>query len=121
MKKQILVIEDDESIAEVISIVLRDEGYDIIVDSQGSFAQNHSESSPHIDLAIIDYVLPNTNGDVLIKQMRRSKLFKDTKIILMSASVESELDKLSQKLAIDGVLAKPFDVDTLLNAVNKLL
>ena len=121
MKKQILLIEDDTAIAEVITLVLTQAGYDVIVDATGSFILKYTDTHPKFNLAIVDYLLPHVTGDIIIKKIKTHPKLKNIKIILMSANSVHELRSIGKSLLVDSVLAKPFDVDELIQLVEKLI
>ena len=116
-KRHILIVEDDLVIADLIDQILRFEGYTIshVVDGRAAVAFV-AEHSP--DLVLMDLMLPVMSG------LEASRIIKEsdidhvclTPIVAMSAGVN--LRAAAGSLPVDGVLAKPFDIDELLATVS---
>lgn len=116
--KTILLIEDDESIAEVIGIILKGEGYTVITDNNGKIITQ--KTPPNFDIAIVDYLLPGMTGGEIITIIKNNPHTKKTPIILMSANTESELANIARNLKVAEYLAKPFDIKDLIKRVKQL-
>jgi len=114
-KGKILIIDDEEAILKVLSIKLRVSGYGVITAPDGEKGLELAGSKKP-DLILLDLVLPKTDGfRVLEKLSGRVKL----PIIAFSAYPENALRAIS--LGVDDFIAKPFDIDVLLNKIGKLL
>lgn len=113
----ILIVEDDLVIADLIDQILRFEGYDIshVVDGKSavSFVETHRP-----DLVLMDLMLPVMSGIEASQSIKAnaSRGVADTPIVAMSAGVN--LRAAAGGLPVDGVLAKPFDIDELLATVS---
>jgi DNA-binding response OmpR family regulator len=115
--RHILIVEDDLVIADLIDQILRFEGYSIshVVDGRSAvdFVAEHQP-----DLVLMDLMLPVMSG------LEASRMIKCgdnaraclTPIVAMSAGVN--LRAAAGSLPVDGVLAKPFDIDELLATVS---
>lgn len=116
----ILVIEDDESIGEVISIILEGERHQVIIDRLGSsiFKGNTLKK---VDLVLVDYLLPQATGAEIINFIRVHEKLLDLPIILMSANSEKQIAKIAKNLSVEAYLPKPFDIENLTSMVNSLL
>jgi excisionase family DNA binding protein len=120
-KKRILVVDDDPPILEMFKDLLgRDERYDVRVCSTGYDAGMLTEAfKPH--LLILDYMLPDINGNIVCQRIREREESKDTRILIISGVVnQAEIEGLLQAGA-NGFMRKPFDVDELLKKVGELL
>lgn len=108
----ILVVDDEVEIAEFIADILRDEGYTVRILHDGASALLAIfQASP--GLVILDIAMPAMMGDELLRYLRRNG-FHDLPIIIMTAGVHPHVF-LAQ--GATDVLAKPFDVDVLLDKV----
>lgn len=88
----ILVVEDEASIAELIRINLRHNGYDVVWAADGQAAQQAiNEQLP--DLILLDWMLPGDSGIVLAKRWRSAASTKAIPIIVLTARSE-ENDRL---------------------------
>ncbi|MCC9076752.1 response regulator [Litorilinea aerophila] len=118
--KNILVVEDNLAFLEVLRDVLEMEGYTVHVALNA--AEGHSLiQGMRVDLLITDMLLPDGNGADLIAALQERS--PATKIVAMSASTFHRVgpEQAAQDLGVDRVLAKPFDLDTLLDLVAELL
>jgi DNA-binding response OmpR family regulator len=73
------------------------------------------------DIILLDYMLPDVNGNIVCQTIKSNPQFDEIKIIIVSGVVkQDEIDQLLRSGA-EGFLKKPFDVDELLNTVCGLL
>jgi DNA-binding response OmpR family regulator len=114
----ILVVEDDPSVAELVRAVLNDvSGWGAIVAYDAYTAMSMLERVP-ADVLVLDINLPGMSGIDLLAHLRRSRAWHDPPVIMMSANVSEA--RVAEALGTDGFLqfiAKPFDLDDLVDAV----
>lgn len=117
-KNKILVVDDDFAIAEALNLALTTFGFEVKAVTKSSEVVSTAERF-HPDLVILDYFLAGEDGTQLATQLRKLKDGKDLKIIMFSAhpSAKEEVDKI----AVEAFIAKPFDINTLVSKVKKLL
>lgn len=118
MSSRILVVEDQEDVAQLIDVVLKGEGYTVAIARDGAQGLMMSRDWQP-DLILMDIMLPGVDGGTLISRLRREKETADLPIIAMSAS--RTLRDRTPELEADALLSKPFDVDALLVQVQFLL
>jgi excisionase family DNA binding protein len=119
--KRVLVVDDDPQILEMFQDLLARAGaMDVKTCSTGYDAGMLTEAfKPH--LIILDFMLPDINGDLVCRRLRERDESKATKVLFISGVVsEAETERLHQAGA-DGFLRKPFDVNQLITQVNQLL
>lgn len=106
MENKILVVDDEEAIANIIKFNLEKEGYSVITASDGEEGLNlYNEKKP--DLVILDIMMPKINGIEVLKEIRS----KSTTPVIMLTAKEDELDKvLGLELGADDYMTKPFSV-----------
>lgn len=106
MKKRILIVEDEASIVDLLTLVLSREGYDIFSCQTGRDAiAMMKQVHPH--LVILDVMLPGLDGISIVKIMNQDPLLKMIPVIITSALVESA--RLYQGLPqVKDFAAKPF-------------
>lgn len=116
MNKKVLVVEDDFDISEIIEIVLTQEQYAVFTSATG---QDVVEliNKHHPDVILLDIRLGNLDGMQICRYLKDEKICSNTPIILMSAHVVNA-DIIDETCA-DDFLPKPFDIDNLINKVNK--
>jgi DNA-binding response OmpR family regulator len=113
----ITVIEDEPSIAEVVSLYLKRAGYQVLTYSDGRKAQEAlAHQTP--DLVILDVMLPHVDGFTLIRQLRDHS---DVPVILLTARRE-ETDRIAGlELGADDYVVKPFSPQELVSRVRAVL
>jgi DNA-binding response OmpR family regulator len=102
----ILVVEDDESIAESVAEVLETAGYKVVRAASGLEAKASLENHKP-DLILLDLILPDVDGLILCSDL---KAMADCPIIVSSATGRKRDTVLSLKLGADDFIPKPFDI-----------
>lgn len=117
MNKVILIIEDEDSIVDILAYALRKEGFVVHAATTGKAAINRFQGS-EIDLVILDLMLPDTTGFEICK-----KLMEISNVpILMLTARDDIVDKvLGLELGADDYMTKPFDIRELVARVKALL
>lgn len=118
---RILVVEDDRSILEIFEDTIgQDDRFELRTAANGYDAGMLTESfRPH--LIVLDYMLPDINGDIVCERLRENPELAATKVIFVSGVVEEqEVEKLIRSGA-DDFLKKPFSVSHLLERIESLL
>jgi CheY-like chemotaxis protein len=112
--KTILVVDDELGSAEVLSMILEEEGYRTFCAVNGRLALAQARDVVP-DLVIVDYMMPLMTGADFSRELRADPAFVATKIILNSGLPESAIrDHFDQ---YDAFLRKPFKVEMLLTLV----
>ena len=114
---EVLIMDDHELGRELLTAVLQREGHRVRAYPDAAPALAETDFS-EIDLIVTDLHMP-LPGDQAIKILRDRGI--TTPIILLSGSLDGQEDERLLSLGADWVLAKPFDLDVLLEAVRELL
>lgn len=116
--KKLLIIEDDAAIAEGLSDLLRQEGFQVEPENDGEAGYLKAKSN-HWDLIILDLILPGKNGIDICKDLRNEQINIP---ILMLTSKKEEIDKIiGLEIGADDYVTKPFSVRELISRVKALL
>lgn len=116
-KQRILIVDDDENIAELISLYLLKECYATEIAYNGRDALALVESfNPH--LVLLDIMLPDIDGYEICTEIRKTR---QTPIIMLSAKGEVFDKVLGLKLGADDYMMKPFDSNELVARVKAVL
>ncbi len=114
---KILVVDDEAAIADLVEICLKNEGYTVHKFYTGKEALS-CVASTHLDLAILDVMLPDLDGFTLCQKIREEHLFP---ILMLTARVE-DMDKImGLTLGADDYITKPFLPQELLLRLHAVL
>lgn len=116
----VLVVEDEEAIAELIAINLRHAGFEVNLAGNAEEAMVIADGVLP-DLAIVDWMLPGQSGLMLSKRWRSQARTRDLPLIMLTARAD-EADKIAGLDAgADDYLTKPFSTNELLARIRAVL
>lgn len=120
-KSKILVVDDDPDIIELLSDVFsRDGRFDVRTASSGYDAGLLTQQF-HPDVILLDYMLPDVNGNIVCQTIKTNPQFQDIRVIIVSGVVkQDEIDQLL-KSGAEGFIKKPFEIDELVDKVCSLV
>lgn len=116
-KKKILIVDDDENIAELISLYLIKECFDTEIALNGEEALDKFKSYQP-QLILLDIMLPGIDGYDVCREIRKSS---NVPIIMLSAKGEVFDKVLGLKIGADDYMVKPFDSNELVARVQAIL
>ncbi len=116
-KRRIILVDDEPGIRLMLSMLLEEEGYEVISAKDGREALELLRTTEP-DAVITDYMMPHFNGLQLIAAIRELPNRNNTPILLMSAALPSEIDLVSVNVPF---LAKPANLDHLLSLLDQLI
>ena len=117
----ILVVEDDDNIAELLCFLLEREAEEIVRAADGMKAQEIIETSPPPNLVLLDVMLPYVDGFQLLEQIRRKEAWRDVPVLMLtSKSLEKDIVRALDAGANDYIV-KPFQPAELLARVKRYL
>ncbi len=116
--KIILLADDEPMLSELLGELLESSGFNVIKVGSGQEAIKVLTEEIKVDLAIIDYNMPEMNGLDTIEKIR--SLNFNLPIILSSGSMQIDADFSSDKYRIDSSLQKPYEFETMLSTIKKL-
>lgn len=120
-QRRVLVVDDDPQIVQLfVDMLGQDDRFEVKTAMSGYDAGVMTEQF-RPDLMILDYMLPDVNGNVVCKTVRQNPDMTNMKIIIVSGVVnQSEVQDLLQAGA-DDFVKKPFNVETLMGKIDALL
>lgn len=120
-KRRVLIVDDDAHIVDLfVDVLSRDERLEVKTAMTGYDAGMVTEQF-NPDLMILDYMLPDINGNVVCETVRKNPSHDQMKIIIVSGVVnQEEIDTLLRAGANEFV-KKPFNIDKLVGRINSLL
>lgn len=120
-KHRILVVDDDPEIVELFVDVLERDGRFEVKTASTGYEAGMLTNEFHPDLIILDYMLPDINGNLVCQTIRSKEEFAQTKIIIVSGVVkQEEIDELKAAGA-DDFIKKPFNIEKLIERISQLL
>jgi DNA-binding response OmpR family regulator len=119
--KTILVVDDDPDIVSAITASLADTGATIETAADGNAAVSLAEQkSP--DLVILDIMLPQKSGFLVLEKLRHGRSRGDKpRVIMITGNQGKRHKQYAEALGVDEYLNKPFRMDRLIEATEKLL
>lgn len=120
-KRKVLVVDDDKEIVDMlVDILTRDGRFEVKAASNG-FDAGAMTKEFQPDILLLDYMLPDINGNIVCRRIRSDPQLSETRIIIVSGAVDpAEIESLKAAGA-DDFLKKPFDIDHLISRMVELL
>jgi two-component system response regulator MtrA len=109
----VLIVDDDDSIAELLADLLEGEGYRAVVAHDGVSALEYARTA-RPDMVLSDCMMPGLSGTQLAQELRRGRATRSIALVLMSSTRPRDLN-----LARVPFLPKPFEIDDVLALVEQ--
>lgn len=122
MKKNILIVDDSESIRELVYVTLMAEGYEVYKGVNGlDGLEQLKKIEGRVSLIITDLFMPEMDGLGLVKEVRQLEQYKYTPILMLTTESQIEKKLVAKKEGVTGWIEKPFDQSRLLKIVQKVI
>jgi len=116
-KKKILIVDDDPEIVELlVDVLTRDGRFDIKTAVSGYDAGIQTQQF-RPDLILLDYMLPDVNGNIVCQTIKKNPEFENIKIIIVSGVVKQDEIDLLLKSGAEGFIKKPFNITELIDQI----
>lgn len=113
----ILIVEDEESLADPLAFLLRKEGFDTIIAGDGATALEEF-SRNNVDIVLLDLMLPGMSGTDVCKRLRETSSVP----VIMVTARDSEIDKVvGLELGADDYVTKPYSSRELIARIRAVL
>jgi two-component system phosphate regulon response regulator PhoB len=119
-KAQILIVEDDRSLAEVLEYNLRQDGYQTAVANDGHDGLRQARLKAP-DLVLLDLMLPMVDGLEVCRRLRADPITRNMLVLMLTAKAEETDEVVGFSVGTDDYVAKPFSVKVLLERIRALL
>ncbi len=117
----ILVVDDEADIASTLAYNLEREGYEVHTAGAGKQALETVDRVPHLDLVILDLMLPDMSGLEVCRQLRKRPKGEGLHVLMLTARGE-EFDRVTGfEVGADDYVAKPFSTRELLLRIKAIL
>ncbi len=117
----ILVVEDEDAIREMLVMVLKQSGINVIDVPTAEAAQLSLADNAMPDLILLDWMLPGISGVELARRLKQDDLFKELPIILLTARGEEEDKVRGLEIGADDYMTKPFSPKELVARIKAVL
>lgn len=113
--KKILVADDDAAIVDVMQLLLQEEGYDVITTLTADNVEELTGEKP--DMVLLDIWMSGVNGNEICKRIKANEATKNIPVVMFSAN--RDVKDIAMESGADDFIAKPFEINDLLNIVRK--
>ena len=120
-KRKVLLVDDDAEIIELMTDVLQRDGRFVVKSASTGYDAGIMTQQFQPDLILLDYMLPDVNGNVVCQTIRQNPDFSNTRIIIISGVInQNEIDDLL-KAGAEDFLKKPFSIVELIEKIVTVL
>ncbi|MFO7811604.1 MAG: response regulator [Pelovirga sp.] len=120
MQKKILIVEDEESLLKLESILLTAKGFHVQGVTTGTAALKAIAENPP-DLVLLDIMLPEMNGFEVCQQVKESPQTRHIPVILLTAKKSPEDMARGKQVGADLYITKPFKSSMVIASIERLL
>ena len=119
-QKRILICDDDPAILRVLQVNLEVEGYETLLAHHGEEALEVANAEKP-DLIILDIMMPRLDGYQTCERLKAADETKDIPVVFLSAKAQASDIEKGKTYGVADYLTKPFDPDTLVETIERLL
>lgn len=119
-KMRILVVDDFATMRRIIKNILRQAGYENIVEADDGATALPKLKTDRIDLVIADWNMPNMSGLDLLKAVRSDEGLKDIPFLMVTAEAQKENIVAAVQSGVSNYVVKPFTPETLRGKIEQI-
>jgi len=119
-KKKILIVEDEESLLKLESILLISKGFDVKGVSNGKAALE-SVAEEHPDLILLDIMLPEIDGFEVCRRIKSDPSTRHIPVVMLTAKKSREDMVRGEKVGADWYITKPFKSAMVIETIQRFL
>jgi CheY-like chemotaxis protein len=120
MPPRILLADDSVTVRKVVELTFLDEGIDVVTAEDGREAIERIDAAPP-DVVLADVSMPGCDGYAVCSHVKQTPALAHIPVVLMTGAFEQLDEARANELKCDGVLAKPFEPQTVIGMVRELL
>lgn len=117
---KILVVDDSNSIRDMVSFTLKSAGYETVEAKDGQDGLNKAKAS-RFDLVISDVNMPIMDGITLCQELRNLPSFKFTPILMLTTESSGDMKQRGKAAGATGWLVKPFNPEKLIATIKRVV
>ena len=119
-KRRVLVVDDDPAIVEMLVELLERDGRFQVQTAATGFDAGLRTREFRPDVIVLDYMLPDINGSVVVRSVRSDPSLSDVRIIIVSGVVNREDVQALLDCGADDFMQKPFSIEQLVKRITEL-
>jgi two-component system chemotaxis response regulator CheY len=119
-KMKVLVVDDFSTMRRIVKNILRQLGFENIVEADDGKTAMRKLESERIDFIISDWNMPKMSGLELLKWVRSHEEFKDLPFLMVTAEAQKENVLEAVKAKVSNYIVKPFTAETLSEKIEKI-
>ena len=119
-KMKVLVVDDFSTMRRIVKNILRQLGFENIVEADDGENAVRKLESERIDFVVSDWNMPNMSGLDLLKWVRSHDEFKDLPFLMVTAEAQKENVLEAVKAKVSNYIVKPFTAETLSEKIEKI-
>ena len=119
-KMKVLVVDDFSTMRRIVKNILRQLGFENIVEADDGETAVGKLESERIDFVISDWNMPKMSGLELLKWVRSHDEFKDLPFLMVTAEAQKENVLEAVKAKVSNYIVKPFTAETLSEKIEKI-
>lgn len=120
MAKTVMIIDDSVSLRQVVTIALKNAGYEVIEACDGQDALSKL-TGERIHLIICDVNMPNMDGITFVKEAKKLPNYKFTPVIMLTTESQEDKKLAGQAAGVKAWVVKPFRPERMIATVAKLI
>ncbi|MDH5560815.1 MAG: chemotaxis response regulator CheY [Deltaproteobacteria bacterium] len=117
---RILVVDDFSTMRRIVKNILRQLGYENVVEADDGTTALAKLNAEKIDFVVTDWNMPKMSGLELLKEMRSNASFKDIPVLMVTAEALQENIVAAIKAGVSNYVVKPFDAATMAEKIDKI-
>lgn len=121
MGKQILIVDDSESIRELVANTLTEAGFTVHKAINGKDALQKLETLQHPSLILSDLNMPEMDGLMLVNEVRKLQKYMYLPILILTTESEVQKKLQAKEAGATGWIVKPFEKEKLIKVINKVI
>jgi len=119
-KKKILIVEDEESLLKLESILLSSRGYEVVGVVNGKEALDYLASN-RVDLVLLDIMLPEIDGFEVCRRIKENAATRDTPVVMLTAKKNPQDQQKGLAAGAAAYITKPFKSANIMELIQSLL
>lgn len=119
-KDVILVVDDSASMRDMVGVTLKVAGFKYELAADGTEALEFAETNS-VKAVVTDVNMPNMDGITLVQKLRELPHYKFTPILILTTESSLDRKKEGKEAGATGWIVKPFDPDSLVKVINRVL